>query len=118
MNLFLTLFLVALVAATYFFYVKFTQKGAVPLGDAWRSFTAWLAALGLVLGNYLVDLFSWAASQVDFLQDRFGSLLANPSAGEALQLLSTVFLVLRLKKQGLPGLTLPKIPDSSDQAGA
>ena len=51
-------------------------------------------------------------------QDRFGSLLANPSAGEALQAMSAVFLVLRLKKQGLPGLTLPKIPDPTDQAGA
>lgn len=118
MNLLLTLLLVALVAAIYLFYAKFTKYGAVPLGAAWTSFTTWLAAVGLILGQYLIDVFAWAASQVDFLQDRFGSLLANPSAGEALQLLSTVFLVLRLKKQGFPGLTFPKIPDSTDQAGA
>lgn len=118
MNLILTLLLVALVVAVYFFYAKFTRKGAVPLADAWKSFTVWLAAVGTVLGAYLVDLFAWAATQVDFLQDRFGSLLANPSAGEALQALSAVFLVLRLKKQGLPGLTLPKIPDPTDGAGA
>jgi hypothetical protein len=117
MNLLLTLLLVALVAVTYLFYAKFTRKGAVPLADAWRSFVAWATAAGLVFGQYLVDLFGWAVSQVDFLQDKFGSLLANPSAGEALQLASAFLLVLRLKKQGLPGLTLPKIPDPSDQAG-
>lgn len=118
MNWLLTILLAVLVVAVYFFYAKFTRKGAVPLGDAWKSFTVWLAAVGTVLGAYLVDLFAWAATQVDFLQDRFGSLLANPSAGEALQALSAVFLVLRLKKQGLPGLKLPKIPDPTDQAGA
>lgn len=118
MNLLFTLILVAIVAAAYLFYDKFTKKGAVPLDVAWRSFTVWLAATGAVLGQYLVDLFGWAATQVDFLQDRFGSLLANPSAGEALQLLSGLFLILRLKKQGLPALKLPSIPDPADQAGA
>lgn len=118
MNWFLTILLVLVIALAYFFYAKFTRNGAVPLGDAWKSFTVWLAAVGTVLGAYLVDLFAWAATQVDFLQDRFGTLLANPSAGEALQLLSGIFLVLRLKKQGLPGLTLPKIPDGTDKAGA
>ena len=68
MNLILTLLLVALVVAVYFFYAKFTRKGAVPLADAWKSFTVWLAAVGTVLGAYLVDLFAWAATQVDFLQ--------------------------------------------------
>lgn len=118
MNWILTLLLVALVLLAYFFYAKFTRKGAVPLGDAWRSFVAWATAVGVVAGQYVVDLFGWAVSQVDFLQDRFGSLLANPSAGEALQLLSAFLLVLRLKKQGLPGFALPKIPDPTDKAGA
>lgn len=118
MNLILTLILVALVALAYFFYAKFTQKGAVPLSDAWRSFVTWGGAVLVVLGDYVVALFGWAASQVDFLQERFGSLLANPSSGEALKFVGAFFLLLKLKKQGLPGLTLPKIPDPTDQVGA
>lgn len=118
MNWTLTLLLVALVALAYFFYAKFTRKGAVPLADAWKSFVAWGGAVCMVFGDYVVELFGWAASQVDFLQERFGSLLANPSSGEALKFIGAFFLLLKLKKQGLPSITLPKIPDPSDQAGA
>lgn len=118
MNLFFTILLVALIAVAYLFYDKFTRKGAVPLDIAWRQFTVWLAAAGTVLGDYLVQLFGWAAGQVDFLQERFGGLLADPSAGQALQLLSWFFLLLRLKGQGLPAFKLPSIPDEADKAGA
>lgn len=118
MSLLFTLLLVVLLLAAYLFYTKFTRKGAVPLAAAWKSLTVWLSVAGTVLGQYLVDLFGWAATQVDFLQDRFGSLLNNPSAGEALQLLSWFFLVLRLKGQGLPSITLPRFPEDTDRAGA
>jgi hypothetical protein len=118
MQLFFTLLLVLLIAVAYLFYDKFTRKGAVPLGSAWKSFTVWLAAAGTVLGQYLVDLFAWGATQVDFLQDRFGGLLADPSAGQALQLLSWFFLLLRLKGQGLPSIRLPDLPDDTNTAGA
>jgi hypothetical protein len=118
MQLFFTLLLVLLVAAAYFFYDKFTQKGAVPLARAWKSYTAWLAALGMVLGDYLVTLLGWAATQVDFIEERFGSLLADPSAGQALQLMSWFYLLLRLKGQGLPSIKLPDLPDEAGQAGA
>ena len=118
MHFLFTLILIAIIAAAYLFYDKFTRHGAVPLSTAWRSYTSWLAGVGLVLGQYLVDLFAWAATQVDFLQDQFGSLLSNPASGDALKLISGIFLLLRLKGQGLPGLNLPSFPDDTDQAGA
>jgi len=116
MNWILSLFLITLAVLAWIFYDKFTKRGAVPLQSAFKSYTAWLAALGVLLGEYLVALFQWGAQQVDFLQAQFGTLLAEPSLGAFVQLASGVFLLLRLKGQGLPAFKLPSYPDASDQA--
>jgi len=118
MNWILTLFLIAIVVLAWIFYDKFTRRGAVPLDIALESYTAWLALLGVVLGDYLVALFQWGAQHVDLLQAQFGTLLAEPSLGAFVQVLSGMFLLLRLKGQGLPGFKLPSYPDPTDQAGA
>lgn len=118
MNLILTIAILLIVVLAWVFYDKFTRRGAVPLDVAFRSYTAWLAAVGALLGDYVVALFHWAAQQVDFLQSQFGSLLAEPSLGAFVQLSSAVFLLLRLKGQGMPAFKLPDIPDPVDQAGA
>ena len=117
MNWILSLFLITLAVLAWIFYDKFTRRGAVPLDVALQSYTGWLAMVVVVLGDYLVALFQWGAQQVDFLQAQFGTLFAEPSLGAFVKVLSAVFLLLRLKGQGLPGLKLPSYPDATDQAG-
>lgn len=117
MNWILALLLLVLAALAWIFYDKFTRRGAVPLQAAFKSYTAWLATAGVLLGEYLVTLFQWAAQQVDFLQAQFGTLLAEPSLGAFVQIASAVFLLLRLKGQGLPAFKFPSYPDPTDQAG-
>lgn len=116
MNWILAFLLITLAALAWVFYDKFTRRGAVPLKTAFRSYTAWLAALGVLLGDYMVALFHWAAQQVDFLQAQFGSLLAEPSLGAFVQLASGVFLLLRLKGQGLPAFKFPDLPAPDSRA--
>lgn len=113
MNVFLTVVLVLLVALAVWFYDAFTKKGAVPLAAAWKSFTVWLSAAGMVLGAYIVDLLQWAASYWEPLRAQFGDVLSAPSAGAALQILSAIFFVLRMKGQGLPAF--PHIPEPDDE---
>ncbi|WP_202841996.1 hypothetical protein [Luteimonas saliphila] len=109
--LFTLLLLVAVFAAVFFF--KFSKKGTVPLAVAWKSYTGWLSAVGLVLGAYIVDLLRYVASFWEPFQSQFGELLAADSAGQALQIVSAIFFVLRMKGQGAPELRLPPIPRSS-----
>ena len=118
MNLLFTLILVVLALAAWLFYAKFTKHGAVPLAAAWRSYTVWLAALGTAFGAYFVELLRYFADTWEPLRAQFGDVLGANSAGMALQALSAIFLILRIKGQGLPGLALPSIPDDADQAGA
>lgn len=113
MNWLLSIALLLLAVLAWVFYDKFTKRGAVPLGVAFKSYTAWLALVGTVFGQFLVDTFHWAAFQVDFLQTQFGALLAEPSLGAFVQLASGVFLLLRLKGQGLPSFKLPDYPDDT-----
>jgi hypothetical protein len=114
----LTLFLVALCAAALLFFRYFTRNGAVPLPQAWRSFTVWLSAVGTVLGAYIVDLFAWVAGFWEPFRAQFGDLLAADSAGAALQILSAIFFLLRMKAQGAPGFPKFPSPDDTDAAGA
>ncbi|MDH7453577.1 hypothetical protein QF205_10935 [Luteimonas composti] len=118
MNLLLSLAMLILAVLAWVFYDKFTKRGAVPLEAAFRSYTAWLAAIGAVFGEYVVSLFAWATQQVDFLQAQFGGLFNHPSLGAFVQVASGVFLLLRLKGQGMPSFQFPDIPDPTDQAGA
>lgn len=114
----LTLILVAVALAALAFFHYFTKNGTVPLPQAWRSFTVWLSAVGTVLGAYIVDLAQWVASFWEPFQSQFGALLAAESAGAALQILSAIFFVLRMKAQSGPSLPKFPSPDDTDAAGA
>ncbi len=118
MNMIFTLILLAVIALAWVFYDKFTQRGAVPLAAAWRSYTVWLAAAGTAFGAYIVDLLRYFADTWEPLRAQFGDLLGAHSAGMALQVLSAIFLVLRVKGQGLPSFKLPSVPGDTDKAGA
>lgn len=106
MNLILTLALVGLAVAALAFFRYFTKNGTVPLPQAWRSFTVWLSAVGTIAGAYIVELLQWIASFWEPFAAQFGDLLSADSAGAALQIMSAIFFVLRMKKQGAP-----KLPD-------
>lgn len=118
MNLIFTLILIVLALAAWLFYAKFTKHGAIPVAAAWRSYTVWLAAVGTAFGAYIVELLRYLADTWEPLRAQFGDVLGAHSAGMAVQTLSAIFLILRIKGQGLPGLSLPSIPDDTDQAGA
>lgn len=117
-NILFTLLLLATLALAWVFYAKFTRKGAVPLDVAFRSFTVWLSLLGAAFGQFIVDFLAWLASIWEPLQAQFGSLLSVESAGQALQIVSAIFFLLRMKGQGFPAFRFPDIPDPTDQAGA
>lgn len=110
MNIAFTLTLLVLCGLVWLFYAKFTRYGAVPMSTAWRSYTTWLAAVGVAFGQYIVDLLRYFADVWEPLRAQFGDLLSAGSAGVALQILSAIFLVLRVKAQGLPGMKLPDLP--------
>lgn len=116
-KLIFTIALLAVLAAAWVFYAQFTRKGAVPLDVAFRSFTVWLSLLGAAFGQFIVEALAWLASIWEPLQAQFGSLLAVESAGMALQILSGIFFLLRMKGQGFPAFKFPDIPDPTDQAG-
>lgn len=116
MNIIFTLVLLAVVAMAWIFYDRFTKRGAVSLKAAWRSYTVWLSMLGAALGGWIVDLLRYFADAWEPLRAQFGDLLHADSAGMALQLLSGIFLMFRLKGQGLPGLNLPSLPAADDKA--
>lgn len=113
-----TVMLLTVLAAAWVFYAKFTRKGAVPLDVAFRSFTVWLSLLGAAFGQFIVDFLAWLASIWEPLQAQFGSLLSVESAGQALQIVSAIFFLLRMKGQGFPAFRFPDIPDPTDRAGA
>lgn len=117
-QLIFTLLLLTVLATAWLFYDKFTRKGAVPLGEAFRSFTVWLSLLGAAFGQFIVDFFAWLAGVWEPLRAHFGELLSADSAGMALQILSAIFFLLRVKGQGFPGFKFPDVPDPADQAGA
>ena len=119
MHAIFTLFLIVAVALAVLFYAKFTRFGAVPVAKAWKSYTTWLAAVGMVFGQFIVDGLQWVAGLWEPFRDQFGALLHADNAGMALQLLSAVFFLLRQKAQGFPSLPdLPSIPAADDKAGA
>lgn len=110
MHLTITLLLLLVCGLAWLFYAKFTRHGAVPISTAWRSYTTWLAAVGVAFGQYIVELLRYFADVWEPLRSQFGDLLSAGSAGLALQILSAIFLVLRVKAQGLPGMKLPDLP--------
>lgn len=118
MNAIFTVGLVLIIAAAMLFYAKFTRYGAVPLSTAWRSYTAWLSLVGVVLGQFIVNALEWLAGIWEPFRDQFGSIVSADSAGVALQAISAIFFLLRMKGQGFPKLELPSLPDDTDQAGA
>ena len=80
----------ALVALAVFFFAKFTRYGAVSLAVAWRSYVNWWAAVFMLFGDFIVDGLSWVAGFWDSFQGQFGSLLNEPSAGKALQVIGAL----------------------------
>lgn len=114
----LTFAIVALVAAALLFFRYFTRNGTIPLPQAWRAATVWLSAVGAVAGPYIVELAAWLASFWEPLQAQFGDLLAVDSAGKALQVLSAIFFVVRMKGQGAPAFPDFPRPYDSDPPAA
>ena len=119
MKFFLVLAAFAALAMLYLFYDKFTQRGAIPLSKAFRDFTGWLSLAGIALADWGVELLRYAADLWAPAQAQWGDLLAQPSLASFVQLLSFVFLALKLKGQTpIPKPSLPSFPDESDAAGA
>lgn len=112
MRILITLAILAVCALAWLFYAKFTRHGAVPLATAWRSYTTWLAAVGMAFGQYIVDVLRYLSDNWEPLRMQFGELLAADNTGTALQILSAIFLMLRVKAQGIPGVKLPEIPQA------
>lgn len=118
MNLFFTLALLAIVALAVFFFAKFTRYGAVSLTVAWRSYVNWWAAVFMLFGDFIVNGLSWVAGFWDSFQGQFGSLLSEPSAGKALQVIGAFFFLWRMKGQGFPSFRFPDLPAGDDKPGA
>ncbi|WFC43250.1 hypothetical protein [Pseudoxanthomonas sp. SE1] len=112
MNLFFTLILVAVILAALLFFKYFTKNGTVALPIAWRSFVVWASACGAVLGQFIVEGLAWLAGIWDPFRAQFGELLSSDSAGQALQIVSAIFFLLRMKGQGFPSFRLPPVPDN------
>lgn len=111
MNFLIAVALLALLAIAYLFYDAFTKRGAIPLAKAWRDFTSWLSLLGIALAEYIVALLRYLADLWEPAQAQFGSLLAEPSLASFVQLMSFVFMALKLKGQApLPKPDIPTIP--------
>lgn len=110
MRVLTTLAILAVCALAWLFYAKFTRHGAVPVSTAWRSYTTWLSAVGVAFGQYIVEVLRYLSDNWEPLRMQFGELLAADNTGTALQILSAIFLVLRVKAQGLPGMKLPDLP--------
>lgn len=110
MKLFITVALVLVCAVAWIFFDRFTRRGAIPLEKAVRDFTSYLCAMGVVLGDYIIDLLRWVADFWEPMRAQFGDLLHAPNAGLALQLLSLVFFLFKAKGQGRPKLKLPDLP--------
>ena len=115
-----TLLLIVALALAWLFYDKFTHRGAIPLEKAWRDYTAWLAYAGIAFAGWIVELARYTADLWDPLRAQFGDLLAAPSAAMALQILSAIFLVFKLKGQSpLPRPDFPDFPgDAADDTEA
>lgn len=114
MNLLFTLVLVVIAAAGVLFYAKFTRYGAVDFRTAWTHATLWGSAVLGVFGPFVAELIAWLASIWEPLQQRAGGLLANPTFGEALQLIGLFFFLLKAKGQTFP--KLPRIPSPDETA--
>lgn len=111
LNIAIAVVLLILLAAAYLFYDGFTKRGAIPIAKAWRDFTSWLALVGIALAEYVVALLRYAADLWEPIQAQFGSLLAEPSLAAFVQLMSFVFMALKLKGQSpLPRPDIPTIP--------
>lgn len=110
-NIFIAIVLLAMLALAYLFYDSFTKRGAIPIAKAWRDFTSWLALAGVALAEYIVALLRYVADLWEPIQAQFGALLAEPSLAVFLQLMSFVFMALKLKGQSpLPRPDIPTIP--------
>lgn len=110
-----TALLCFLLVLAWVFYDKFTRRGAIPLQKAWRDYTAWLAYAGIALADWIVELARYVADLWQPLQAQFGDLLAADSASMALQIISAIFLALKLKGQApLPKPSFPDFPDAGD----
>lgn len=119
MKLLLILAAFAALAVLYVFYDKFTRRGAIPLRKAFTDFTGWLSLLGIALADWGIELLRYLADLWQPFQSQWGELLSQPSLAGFVQLLSFVFLALKLKGQTpLPKPSLPDFPDDTDQAGA
>lgn len=103
--------LLALLAGAYVFYDRFTKRGAIPLAQAWRDYTSWLSLVGIALAQWIVELLRYMADLWAPAQQQFGALLDQPSLAMMIQLMSFVFMALKLKGQTpLPRPSLPDMP--------
>lgn len=111
MNLILTVLALAALALLWLFYDKFTRRGAIPIAKAWRDFTSWLSLAGIALAGWVVELLRYLADLWEPVQVQFGSLLAEPSLAAFVQMMSFVFMALKLKGQApLPKPAFPDFP--------
>lgn len=116
-NLILALILLVALAFAYLFYDGFTKRGAIPIGKAWRDFTSWAALVGIALADWLVSLLRWIADLWEPMQAQFGALFEQPSLAAFVQVMSFVFMALKLKAQSpLPRPNLPPIGAGQDGA--
>lgn len=106
------LFTVLLIAAAAFALLvfRFTENGTVPVREAYRKATVWLSLVGGLAGGYIVDLASWVASFWEPLQAQFGAVLGADNAGMALQAVSMLFFIVRMKGQGGGAPKVPELP--------
>lgn len=115
MNLFLSLFLLIVIAALWYFYEAFTKRGAVPMDRAVREFTTWLSLVGIALAEYGIELLRWLGDYWQLFNAEFGALMAQPELASFVKVLSFIFLAAKLKAQAMPK---PKLPTVEDARGA
>lgn len=116
---FITAFLLlTTLALVWLFYDRFTARGAIPIRKAARDFTAWLGYAGIALADWAIQFLRYLADLWEPVQAQWGTLLAQPSLAQFVQLLSFVFLVAKLKGQTpLPKPDLPDLPPSASAQG-
>lgn len=112
LNVLITIMILTALAGLWVFYDGFTKRGAIPLAKAWRDFTSWLSLAGIALAGWLVELLRYVADLWEPIQAQFGTLLAEPSLATFVQLMSFVFMALKLKGQApFPRPSLPDFPE-------
>lgn len=114
-SLFLAVLLAAVLAAVWIFYDRFTERGGIPLDRAWKDYTAWWGYVGLALAEWIVEIGRYMADVWPPLQAQLGDLLAADSLSTAIQVISAIFLLFKLK--GQQRVPFPNIPSPGGSRG-